>query len=679
MMSEIVDNTGGSISVDTFILDNGPIYETLFYYFMGYILSPFAMICFMTNLILNRVIVMTSVRKKNVSCKNYIKLPLWSRILFHGGITILLCFALVQILCELRISNVFITILSKNSTDENFVMIRLLSIIALSHIIETFMATTSNTKPLSDFDYSLFEIALQYYLHIVSIKFRSPLSTAIQDRIHEQIMWDSLMAISNNILVHTLELFNLQKFRLIISILTNVVHFMYTKNNILVILGTDRLYVTYLRLFFKFIPSVIITISLTINILKYLLFKCLGWDTTKSVQFFNKLYIFYQTNCNQEVLKFIMQLSRKLCRNNDDKDRTTISWNELSVSQDNYMISENHDGIFISGYMNRLSTTPENIHNIDITPTKNSNNTIVLNIPYCFVKLKWSAEIFVQLLLSLIVLCKNIITSLLEFLRLKKPAEVIEDPRDDETKRKYHKQQDWRVRKIKDLNRLVTSQNYGKFLTRYALKNDSNQHIEQFELHKFLLPEQDLSPDFELPNDNDKDHNRFLKSQDKVTFIPTNMKEIKEELSQLFSDFNSSMMESTENLNWYNSMYSILKYELENDKERMTRSQYGTLNNETILNEVVLERWTANEDVREHNNEDNLSGLDAFGDINDSDEEELDLICVVCLQEVRNIVFWPCKCLAICDECRSALGSRGFGTCVACKSNVEGYTKLNIV
>ena len=75
------------------------------------------------------------------------------------------------------------------------------------------------------------------------------------------------------------------------------------------------------------------------------------------------------------------------------------------------------------------------------------------------------------------------------------------------------------------MNRLVTSQNYGKFLTRYALKNDSSQHIEQFELHKFLLPEQDLSPDFELPDDNDTDHNKFLKSQDKLAFIPTNIKE----------------------------------------------------------------------------------------------------------------------------------------------------------
>ena len=679
-MSEMVDNTGESMPVDTFILDNGPIYETLFYYFMGYLLSPFALICFMTSLILNRVNVMTSVKKKNGSSRNHIKLPLWSRILCHGGMIILLCLAFVQLLCELGISNVFVTILSKNSTSENFFMIRLLSIIALSHIIETFMTRTTDTKPLLDFDYSLFEVALQYYLHIVSIKFRSPLPSVIQDRIHEQIMWDSVMVITNNLVIHSLELFKLQKLRLIISVLTNVVHFLYTKNNIMVILGTDRLYLTYLRLFFKFIPFVIITSSITFNTSKLVLFKCCGYNTNQPVQFFNKLYIFYQTNCNQEFLKFIMELSKKLLQNNENDDKETSSWDEQSITEDNYMISENHGDIFISGYMNRLPTTPEDKNIIETTSAKDTtNDRIVLNIPYCFVKLRWSADIFIHLLLFLLALAKNTTTSLLELLRLKKPAEFIENPRNGDTKTKAHKHQDWRVRKIKDLNRLVTSQNYGKFLTRYALRNDSSQHIEQFELHKFLLPVQDLSPDFELPDDNDTDHNKFLKSQDKLAFIPTNIKEIKEELSQLFSDFNSRMMESTENLNWYNSMYSILKYELENDKERMTRSQYGTLNNETILNEVVLERWTANEDAREHNNDEHLPGLDAFADINDSDDEELDLVCVVCLQEVRNIVFWPCKCLAICDECRTALGSRGFGTCVACKSDVEGYTKLNIV
>ncbi|KAG0668439.1 hypothetical protein C6P45_004664 [Maudiozyma exigua] len=678
----MANDTGGNMPVDTFILDNGPIYETLFYYCMGYILSPFAMICFMTNLILNRVVVMTSVRKKNGNSKNQIKLPLWSRLIFHGGMIVLLYFALVQILCELGISNIFVTIFANNSTSDNFFMIRLLSILALSHMVETFMTTTSNTKSLSDFDYSLFEIALQFYLYIVSIKFRSSLSTNIQDKIHQQIMCDSLVAVTNNIVIHSLELFHLQNFRLIISFLTNIIHFIYTKNNILVILGTDRLYVTYLRLFFKLIPSLILTISIIFNALEFVLFKCLKWDTIKSVQFFDKIYSFYQINSNQEFLKFIMELSKVLLQSNDNENNQnhTKHLEELSITEDSYMISENHAGIFVSGYMNRLSTNPEDKQNIEILSGKNVNDSIVLNVPYCFIKLRWSADIFIQLLLSLIVQSKGLIVSLLIFLRLKKRADIVENPRDNKTATKYpHKHQDWRVRKIKDLNRLVTSHNYTKFLTRYALKNDSNQHIEQFELHKFLLPEVDMSPDFELPDDNDMDHNKFLKSQDKMAFIPTNMKEIKEELSQLFSDFNSRMMESTENLNWYNSMYSILKYELENDKECLTRSQYGALNNETILNEVVLERWTANEDAREHNHEEHLPGMEAFDDLNDSADEELDLVCVVCLQEVRNIVFWPCKCLAICDECRTALGSRGFKACVACNFEVEGYTKLNIV
>ena len=39
----------------------------------------------------------------------------------------------------------------------------------------------------------------------------------------------------------------------------------------------------------------------------------------------------------------------------------------------------------------------------------------------------------------------------------------------------------------------------------------------------------------------------------------------------------------------------------------------------------------------------------------------------------------PCRCLAICDGCRVALGSRGFQKCVCCDTEVGAYIRVNVV
>ncbi|SMN18833.1 similar to Saccharomyces cerevisiae YNL008C ASI3 Putative integral membrane E3 ubiquitin ligase [Maudiozyma saulgeensis] len=672
------------VDADAFILDHAPLYETIFYYYMGYLLSPFAMLCFLTNLILNRVIVMSSVRYKYGNHGRHSRLPLWSKVVVHGSTLILLGLCFTQLLCELDLTNIFLKIINEND-DSTSIYIRLLAVIAFSHIIEAFMTTTSNVATLYDFDYSLFEMALQYYLYMVSLKHRAPLSQMAENLTHNQMLLDSLAVITNNIVIHIAELLNLRQCRLILSIVTNIIHFYYTKNNIMVILGTNRLYITYLRLFFKFIPTIIILWNIIYMSLALFIRKCFLKDISNQLQFFNELNSFYRANSDQEMTRTIMILSRQMLENRSSfqKDTYTISDSLNDVLETDVDSNGTQNGnIFISGYLNKLQTTPEDVtiqenktpnSSSSSTQDKSDNENYKLNIPFCFTKLKWSADIFCLLPKTIWDVAIQIMMIVFIFLRIKKLPNV-EDENTDKHRRGVH-DHDHHVR---DLNRLITSHNYHKFLTRYAIAADGNQNIEQFDLHKYLLPDNDTSPDYSLP-DEIRDHNKALKAQDKTTFIPTDTDGMKDELVQLFSDFNSNMMESTENLNWYNSMYSILKYELENDKERVTRSQYGASNDETILNEVVLERWTANEDLREQVNGENSNVFDDCDDDDDDTDEELDLVCIVCLQEVRNVVFWPCRCLAICNDCRTALGSRGLTTCVACKSDVKGYTKLNIV
>ncbi|KAI0062367.1 hypothetical protein BV25DRAFT_1804386 [Artomyces pyxidatus] len=55
--------------------------------------------------------------------------------------------------------------------------------------------------------------------------------------------------------------------------------------------------------------------------------------------------------------------------------------------------------------------------------------------------------------------------------------------------------------------------------------------------------------------------------------------------------------------------------------------------------------------------------------------------CVICTVEERQIICWPCRCLALCDDCRENLASRFSAskhTCPCCRQPVEGFSRIYI-
>ncbi|KZT69880.1 hypothetical protein DAEQUDRAFT_668824 [Daedalea quercina L-15889] len=55
--------------------------------------------------------------------------------------------------------------------------------------------------------------------------------------------------------------------------------------------------------------------------------------------------------------------------------------------------------------------------------------------------------------------------------------------------------------------------------------------------------------------------------------------------------------------------------------------------------------------------------------------------CVICTVEPRDIICWPCRCLALCNDCRENLASRSSAskhTCPCCRRSVEGYSRIYI-
>ncbi|TFK23453.1 hypothetical protein FA15DRAFT_670473 [Coprinopsis marcescibilis] len=73
---------------------------------------------------------------------------------------------------------------------------------------------------------------------------------------------------------------------------------------------------------------------------------------------------------------------------------------------------------------------------------------------------------------------------------------------------------------------------------------------------------------------------------------------------------------------------------------------------------------------------------DEHGDVaQPSAEDSGRSMCVICTSSARDIICWPCRCLAMCDSCREALASRSAPTkhsCPCCRQLIEGYSKIYI-
>lgn len=53
-------------------------------------------------------------------------------------------------------------------------------------------------------------------------------------------------------------------------------------------------------------------------------------------------------------------------------------------------------------------------------------------------------------------------------------------------------------------------------------------------------------------------------------------------------------------------------------------------------------------------------------------------LCVVCQDEPRTVLLWPCGCLGLCDECRVIMATRNFTNCVCCRTPTEAFSRLYV-
>jgi len=56
-------------------------------------------------------------------------------------------------------------------------------------------------------------------------------------------------------------------------------------------------------------------------------------------------------------------------------------------------------------------------------------------------------------------------------------------------------------------------------------------------------------------------------------------------------------------------------------------------------------------------------------------------VCVICTTEARDVICWPCRCLAMCDGCREVMAGRSAPAkhrCPCCRRLIEGYSKIYV-
>lgn len=568
---------------------------------IGYFFSSYAVASFVTALILNRFVIMASLRSNTAR----VSLPIWSRTILHLSALVPLIYNVIQTLSQVGIIEVFPVV------EFPFYLARTFTIFAWSHCVETFVTTTTNSRPLEESDYTIFELSVQFY-YLSQKNFYMTMAP--------EYLSDCLMALLGRVWIHVVEMVNLRKYRLAGSTvlnISNMIFLIYQINKH----GFDSIPIsTRYRHFPKIFSLFLIIMSVASYALACLVrknpFGRQEYDT-KELQFYSFMHNWWShLNCTgeEEFSHVVNKLALLLCNGNESL--TKGIHRELSSLNNPTDI---HHTYMISGYLNKVSTIPEDMNRQSPALDKNPQR---LGVPSIVSKLKISYS-----------LARAGFTFFIKRKWLEKR----------QTEEESSEIQN--VRRTKDFNRFVTEKNYAKFLTKPRSDRNLSEGIS-------LLPEEDYSDDYR-PDTETTEYESDIDISD-----------LDDEAEEgLFSFSKPDEME------WFMDMFPILKVQIEKDR-RLTRSQYAASSSAEIIAEVLSRRRPSSaasaRSADEHK-------------IDESDDEDSRSNCVVCRINPRNVVLWPCTCFALCEDCRISLGLRGFNSCVCCRTEIHGYSRLNNV
>ena len=611
--------------------------------FISYWMSPFSMMCMITAVIMNRIVIFASSRRNN-------RLPLISNIILRIFAIYLLLIGSYEIFLKLWDYNT-------TSTTDNILKSLHLSL-CISQIFDTFISVASGLKPSMETGITLFEYSLAFQ--------EIEKSTNNNDNsISIEILIIAIISILNQLNIHLLGLFNLLNYKLITSTIIglftlgfysyNLINGSISNLPVIIIIG----YLPHFCILNLIILSLLI--YLTTGLVKFsfndLLINNLliNWNSINislSDDFYTALIKFGE---------FILNLSINQCyiRETSNIYLPIDNFIQMEINNMKNKINKNKN---MNGYNNEIINNPE-LMNIE-----KQNDEIKKISVFKWVIFK-RLKIFNNVVMKFI---KLIVLKIIGIFR-KRNNDRINDNNNSNNNNKVVK-----YRIIEDDNGVKCiyldndnenndndNNNNDKLNINEINDEDLNKMYSQLLLNT-ELPENDESNDYQESDDDNED--------DYDEDIPTDNESIvsDEEIQELFTnnDINHILTDMREQ--------HIMTYHMSQEKEfvpisQLTRSNFSKYYTDDMkLLDYLIERRLKR--VNNDNNKETFNNDDSCKEIND---DQLG-ICVVCHENSRQIVLWPCRCLAICESCRVSLFIREFATCVCCRGEVEGFSRIYV-
>ena len=557
--------------------ENSDVYSSFtdIFHIVGFVFSNYAVICFMTAVILNHLI-LTSTMRVRLGPSRFNLSPLRGKIM-HVLAILSLDYLLVRIL------------LAKNNGElVRYHLFDIYATVSWSYIIETFVALSMNRIPLEDSGCSIFELAINFYS--ISLTSEATLDQG-------EYLSGLVFIILTRLLIHTVELLNIRRRRLAGSIIMNLLYLCYLRF-IIYTKGYESVpFATRFREFPDMLHFTIIIISLlSYGLACFVRIDPRGQHSRNRRELrFHSFMRDWRLHLNftgeEDFSTIVAKLASLLTSETGNTDRG-LHREFLSIRVPEGL-SQSYE---ITPYMNKigrdyLQVVPDIGYPEGTTTQVNHRNEGEDGLDGHK---------------------RGVLHRLATFFVRNKDKEQIYDELDNNLQSCES-----------DMREMSISSRHGGENTGKSAES---------------LLDTAQSPEDNYLSDKVSD----------VTYTPDSDSyvedtELSEDDGEEEDDDALSLIDPAQDMNWFLSTKDILREHLR-EARTITRSKYAKLRD--IPRKST---WDVDENF----------------------------LCVVCKTNRRNIVLWPCKCLAICDNCRTSLALRKYDSCMCCRRKVDGYSCLN--
>lgn len=587
-------------------------HNQLFDIALTFVFSKYAVICLLTAVALNEFIISRSplynTRVRSTRSKQLLKLSTRTqRAIQLGNI-----FILIYAICLPFFENDLIKCLFRRYI-----------IFVISYASSTTISIVNHRIPLESSEYSLFELTVQYYL--LERRLLNP-SFSVKEQL-TRFKWffvpDSSVGLTNLLIIHTVELFNIKKYRLYITCIVEFINMSYF-TTLCYLYGIENIpFVIQYRNF----PKIFCTVVTTLFFSCFLIAALIRWNprNPKEVRFSDLQYYSFVKNwwsqLNLTGEEDYLLMIKKFVQLIYSRKNTQLRYYHrelppIVISRNNKLIPGN---IIISSPTNSKYEINSNMFfclgNRHINATNKNSHRSFNQHHFFTVPLSWN-------------ICKILWRYTISRFSNRWDNEEVGSNKLERT--------DNTVMEHDVDNHLWTS--FNRECTMYVDEEDDDYILEEIfsdqedELLEYNNIDDHLEDDMDLLN--------LMLTADVAATKGVGVEEEKEEYIERY---------------WLRQVTPIIRTHLMEDK-RMTRSQYSK------------KQYNSNFNVKNFTNTNSHM----------YHKETLDSLCAVCKTNERCIILWPCKCFALCEHCRVSLALRGYEKCVYCRQTVSGYSKVEL-